>query len=221
MTPFAGLMGLINNQILMVNERMIKEIMDNVPMIERPPVGKDTEEFFKSIQLPWRTEYTPKSAPRYVPKYVRDPATRNLPPPPVSEDATSSEDLETEMSLLELEESRSNSPVLGINASLDSHLADIGILPIIYHIFEETHTSTTILLDEGSNTSLITMQVAESLGLKGRTMLTSMCKAGEQTIQLVPYTHHVVRAGFTNNCDQCKPSFSVSSTQKVFRFRIF
>ena len=51
-TPFAGLMGLIHNQILMVNERMIKEIMDNVPPNERPPVGEDTTKFFKSIQLP-------------------------------------------------------------------------------------------------------------------------------------------------------------------------
>ena len=120
--PVDGLMGLINNQILLVNENMIKEIMDSIPPNERPPVGEDTTAFFEAIQLPWRTEYTPK----YVPRYVRDPATRNLPPPPVPEDVASSEDLETEMSLLELEESRSNPPgspdptVLGINASLDS-----------------------------------------------------------------------------------------------------
>ena len=84
------------------------------------------------------------------------------------------------MSLLELEESRPNPPVPGINASLDSHFADVGILPVIYHTFEETRMSMTILLDEGSNTSLITTQVAKSLGLKGRIMLTSICKAGEQ-----------------------------------------
>ena len=67
-TPFAGLMGLIHNQILMVNERMIKEIMDNVPPNERPPVGEDTTKFFESIQLPWRTEYTPRDVPGYVPR---------------------------------------------------------------------------------------------------------------------------------------------------------
>ena len=86
------------------------------------------------------------------------------------------------MSLLELEESKPNLPITGINANLDSYIADVGILPIIYHIFEETRISTMILLDEGSNTSLITTQVAKSLGLKGRTKLTSICKAGEQTI---------------------------------------
>ena len=44
-TPFAGLMGLINNQILTINERMIKEIMDSVPPIESPPAGRDADEF--------------------------------------------------------------------------------------------------------------------------------------------------------------------------------
>ena len=124
----------------MVNERMIKENMDNIPPNERPPVGEDTTEFFKSIQLPWRTEYTP----RYVPRYVRDPATRNPPPRPIPEDVASSEDLETEMSLLDLEDSRSNPPgspdptVMGINASSDPDQddpVDIGLLPVIYHVF--------------------------------------------------------------------------------------
>ena len=93
------------------------------------------------------------------------------------------------MSLLELQESSSNLPessdptVLGIDTSLDSeqdYLADISLLPVIYHVFEDTNTDTTILLDEGSNTSLITTKVAKSLGLKGRTMLTVICKAGDQ-----------------------------------------
>ena len=128
----------------MVNERMIKEIMDNVPPIERPPVGEDTTTFFESIQLPWRTEYTPRSAVRYIPRYVRDPATRNPPPLPVPEYVASSEDLETEMSLLDLEGSRSNPPgsrdptVMGINASSISdpyqdNIADTGLHPVIYY----------------------------------------------------------------------------------------
>ena len=102
-TPFAGLMGLINNQILTINERMIKEIMDSVSLIEVPPVGRDVDEFFESSQLPWRTEYTSGLAPRYVPRYARDPTTKNLPPSPVPDAATSSEGLESEMSLLELQ----------------------------------------------------------------------------------------------------------------------
>ena len=47
-TPFAGLLGLINNQILTINERMIKEIIDSVPPIEGPPVDRDVDEFFES-----------------------------------------------------------------------------------------------------------------------------------------------------------------------------
>ena len=64
-------MGLVQNQILLVNENMIKEIMKAVPPEERPPVGEDTSAFFKSIKLPWRPEYSPK----YVPRYIREPAT--------------------------------------------------------------------------------------------------------------------------------------------------
>ena len=158
-------MGLINNQILMVNERMIKEIMDKMSPNERPPVGEDTTTFFEAIQLPWRTEYTP----RYVPRYVRDPATRNPPPPPVPKDVASSDDLETEISLLDPEDSRSNPPgspdatVMGFYASSDPNQdgpADIGLLPVRYHVFEDTNTATTILLDEGSSTSLITNKMA-------------------------------------------------------------
>ena len=94
-------MGLINNQILLVNENMIKEIMNSVPSDERPPVDEDTSAFFEAIKLPWRPEYSPK----YVPRYVRDPATRNLPPPD-PEDIMSYEDLEVELDLLDLENCR-------------------------------------------------------------------------------------------------------------------
>ena len=174
-------MGLIHNQILLVNENMIKEIMDSVPPNERPHLGEDTTAFFEAIQLPWRTEYTPK----YVPRYVRDPATRNPPPPPVPEDVASSEDLETEMSLLDLEDSRSNPPgspdptVMGIKARSISdpdqdNIADTGLLPVIYYYFEDANIGTTILLDEGSNTSLITTKVAEALCLEGKIMLTTI-----------------------------------------------
>ena len=78
-TPSAGLLGLINNNILTINERMIKEIMDSVPPIESSPVDRDVDEFFESSQLPWRTGYTSGLAPRYVPRCVRDPAAENLP----------------------------------------------------------------------------------------------------------------------------------------------
>merc|ERR1711867_223836 len=111
--------------------------MDTGSPIERFPEGDDMDELLES-KLPWRSDYTPKPAPRYVPEYVRDPTTRHSPSPSVPEDPTSSEDLENEMSLLELEESRLNPPVPGFNACFDSHFADVGILPIIYHTFKET-----------------------------------------------------------------------------------
>ena len=88
-------MGLINTQILTIYEAMIKEIMEGVPPIESPPVGKNADEFFESSQLPWRTEYTSELAPRYVPRYARDPTTENLPPLPFPDAATSSEGLES------------------------------------------------------------------------------------------------------------------------------
>ena len=174
---------------------MIEEIMDSVPPINH------MDKFFESIQLPCRTDYTPKSALRCVSKYVRNPAIRDLPSPPVPEDVTSSEDLDTEMSLLELDESKSNLPgssnptVMGINMSLclDQDVpADIGLLPVIYHVFEDTNTATTILLDEGSSTLLITNKMARDLGLKGKTMLTKICKTGKEFTQPIPYTHYVV-----------------------------
>ena len=95
-------MGLINNQILTAYEGMIEEIMDSVPPINH------MDEFFESIQIPCRTNYTPKSALRCIPKYVRNPAIRDLPPPPVPKDVISSQNLDTEMSLLELEEYKLN-----------------------------------------------------------------------------------------------------------------
>ena len=94
-------MGL-NNQILTAYEGMIEEIMDSVPPINH------MDEFFESIQIPCRTNYTPKSALRCIPKYVRNPAIRDLPPPPVPKDVISSQNLDTEMSLLELEEYKLN-----------------------------------------------------------------------------------------------------------------
>ena len=136
-------------------------------------------------KLPWRINYIPKPTPRHIPKNVTDLTIQLIGHPPslsVLEDTMSSEDLENEMTLLELEESKPNLPITGVNANLDSYIADVRILPVIYHIFEETRTSMTILLDEGSNTSLITTQVVKNLGLKGETKSTSIYKAGEKTI---------------------------------------
>ena len=55
--PVDGLMGLINNQILLVSHQitMIKEIMSPVPSDESPPGGEYIPE-----------KYSPNYAPRYV-----------------------------------------------------------------------------------------------------------------------------------------------------------
>ena len=63
---------------------------------------------------------------------------------------------------------------------------------MIYHVFEDTNTETTILLDEGSNISLISSKIAKALGLKGKIMLTTICKAGNKITGPVPYKHHVL-----------------------------
>ena len=130
-------------------------------------------------ELPWRTNHAPKSAPRWIPELPTTQLTGQRASPSVLNDTIFPEDLGNEMSLLELEELKPNPSVIGANTSLDAYIADVGILPVIHYIFEETHIRTMILLDEGSNTSLITMQVAKDLGLKGETKLTSICKAGE------------------------------------------
>ena len=52
------------------------------------------------------------------------------------------------------------------------NLAETGLLPMIDYLFEEANVATTILLDEGSNTSFITTKLAEALHLEGEVKLT-------------------------------------------------
>ena len=66
------------------------------------------------------------------------------------------------------------------------NLADTGLLPVIYYVFEDANIGTTILLDGGSNTSLITTKLAEALRLEGKIMLTTIFKAGDEIAQPVP-----------------------------------
>ena len=177
--PVDGLIGLINNRILVVSHQitMIKEIMSPVPSDERPPVG----------------EYIPEEySPNYAPRYVEDLATNN-PPPLDPEDVMSYEDLEVELDLLDLENCRleitpnkSRHPnVMAIKATYltvpdEENLAETGLLPMIYYLFEDANIGTTIFMDEGSNTSLITTKLAEALHLEGKVMLTMIFKAGEE-----------------------------------------
>ena len=90
--PVDGLMGLINNQILIVSHQitMIKEIMSPVPSDKRPPVGENIPEEYSS---------------NYAPRYVEDLATNNS-PPINPEDLMFYENLEGELDLLDLENCR-------------------------------------------------------------------------------------------------------------------
>ena len=57
----------------------------------------------------------------------------------------------------------------------DSEL--FSLLPVIHYIFKEVNQGMTIFMDEGSNTLLITIKVANALYLKGKVQLTTILKA--------------------------------------------
>ena len=52
-----------------------------------------------------------------------------------------------------------------------------GLLPMIHYVFKEVNQGTTVFMDEGSNTSLITTKLANALFLKGKVKLTTVLKA--------------------------------------------
>ena len=52
-----------------------------------------------------------------------------------------------------------------------------GILPMIHYIFKDVNQGTTILMDEGSNTLLITTKLASTVYLEGKVKLTTVLKA--------------------------------------------
>ena len=115
------------------------------------------------------------------------------------------EDLEVELDLLDLENCRleikpnkSRHPnVMAIKATYltvpdEENLAETCLLPMIYYTFKDINVVTTIFLDKGSNTSLITTKIAEALHLEGKIMLTMILKAGEEIAQPVPHKHNVI-----------------------------
>ena len=92
-TPFATLMGLINNQISVVNQKRIKEIIDKITPKERHPTGENTTAVLQSTQLPWRTEHTHGDVPGQVPRNVRDSTIKTLSPPSVPKNVVPSKSL--------------------------------------------------------------------------------------------------------------------------------
>ena len=160
-------------------EDTLETTIENGSPVERFPVGDNVNELLQS-ELSCKPDHALKPTPRNTPECVRDPIIPLIKHPPsqsVLEDIMSSENLENEMSLLELEESKL---ITEINPNLDSYTAEIGLLPMIDYLFEEANISTTILMDEGSNTSFITTKLAEALYLKGRFKLTKILRAGEE-----------------------------------------
>ena len=68
-----------------------------------------------------------------------------------------------------------------------------GILPMIHYIFKDVNQGTTIFMDEGSNTSLITMKLANALYLQGKVKLTTVLKACDKVSQAISHVHHEVK----------------------------
>ena len=123
---------------------MIKENLSPIPLDERPPVGENMSE-----------EYSPTCAPRY-----EENQATNSPTPINPEDVMSYEDLEVELDLLDLENCRleitpnkSRHPnVMAIKVTYlkvpdEENLAETGLLPMIYYLFEDANIGTTIFLD--------------------------------------------------------------------------
>ena len=65
-----------------------------------------------------------------------------------------------------------------------------GLLPMIHHVFKEVNQGTTVFMDKGSNTSLITTKLANALYLKGKVQLTTVLKVCYKTTQAESCIHH-------------------------------
>ena len=86
-----------------------------------------------------------------------------------------------------------NPKVMSIKMTLKDEDSEwFGLLPLIHHIFKEVNQGTTISMDEGSNTSLITMKLTNVLYLKGKVQLTTVLKSCDKATQAESCIYHVV-----------------------------
>ena len=67
-----------------------------------------------------------------------------------------------------------------------------GLLPVIHYVFKDVKQGTTIFIDKGSNTSLITSKLAKALYLKGKVQHTTVLKACDKDTQAEFLIHHEV-----------------------------
>ena len=71
-----------------------------------------------------------------------------------------------------------NPKVMAIKmTSTQDDLKQYGFLPMVHYVFKEVNQGTTVFMDEGSNTLLITTKLANALFLKGKVKLTTVLKA--------------------------------------------
>ena len=71
-------------------------------------------------------------------------------------------------------------------------LEQFGLLPVIHYVFKDVNQGTTIFMDEGSNTSLITLKLANALYLKGKVQRTTVLKACDKDTKAEFRIHHEV-----------------------------
>ena len=67
--------------------------------------------------------------------------------------------------------------------SIQDDPEQFGLLPMIHYVFKEVNQGTTVFMDKGSNTLLITTKLANALFLKGKIKLTPVLKASDRTTQ--------------------------------------
>ena len=61
---------------------------------------------------------------------------------------------------------------------------------MVHHIFEDVNQGTVVFMDKGSNTSLISKNLVNSLYMKGKVKLTTVMKACEKDGETQPMIHH-------------------------------
>ena len=69
---------------------------------------------------------------------------------------------------------------------------EFGMLPMLHYTFNDVNQGMNIFFDEGSNTSLISSKLVNSLYLTGKKRLTTVSKACDREGKTQARTHHQV-----------------------------
>ena len=76
--------------------------------------------------------------------------------------------------------------------SNEEALEQFGFLPVIHYVSKDVNQGTTIFMDEGSNTSLIMLKLANALYLKGKVQCKTVLKACDKDTKAEFRIHHEV-----------------------------